>query len=256
MHTKELTIAWFISPHGYGHAARSSAIMATLQERHPTIRFEIFTKVPKWFFDDSLGQPFGYHPLMTDIGLVQKTSLLEDLPATIDRLAEMIPFYPQQITHLADQLDQLQCHLVVCDIAPMGLAVAQAAKLPSVLVENFTWDWIYENYLPTEPRFESYIHYLQEIFASATYHIQTEAVCNPQAVDLTTQPVSRAPKETPQNIRQALDLPTDAQVVMISMGGLGWDYGFLDQLSTCPDLYFVIPANTDQAKFQDNVRLL
>ena len=69
------SIAYFISPHGYGHAARAAGVMEAVHELNPSIRFEIFTKVPSWFFDDSSSGNFGYHSLLTDIGLVQRTPL-------------------------------------------------------------------------------------------------------------------------------------------------------------------------------------
>jgi hypothetical protein len=67
------SIAYFISSHGFGHAARSAAVMQAIAEYDPSIQFEIFTAVPAWFFQDSLSTPFNYHHLLTDFGLAQKT---------------------------------------------------------------------------------------------------------------------------------------------------------------------------------------
>ena len=117
-------IAYFISPHGYGHAARASAVMQALHELDSKIRFEIFTKVPRWFFEQSLVGAFGYHSLLTDIGLAQKTPLLEDLPETIRRLEKLLPFEASHMAELAHLLHRLECQLVICDIAAMGIAVA------------------------------------------------------------------------------------------------------------------------------------
>ena len=137
----ERRIAYFITPHGYGHAARASAVMAAIQQSDSAIRFEIFTQVPRWFFQDSLSGPFGYHPILTDIGLVQKTSLAEDMPETVKRLDAFLPFDAGSIQDLAKQINQLECQLVLCDIAPMGIAVAGEVSIPSVLIENFTWEY-------------------------------------------------------------------------------------------------------------------
>ncbi len=46
------SLAYFISPHGFGHAARACAVMSAILERMPGVRFEIFTEVPRWFFVD------------------------------------------------------------------------------------------------------------------------------------------------------------------------------------------------------------
>ena len=87
-------IAYFITPHGFGHAARSSAIMDAVSETVPLVSFDIFTTVPEWFFADSLSGRFEYHEFVTDIGLVQKTPFLHDLEETIETLDRFIPFDP------------------------------------------------------------------------------------------------------------------------------------------------------------------
>ncbi len=81
-------IAYFISPHGYGHASRACAVMEVLHARNSQLRFEIFTRVPAWFFESSLLFPFGYHSLASDVGLVQSSPLVEDLQATLASLEQ------------------------------------------------------------------------------------------------------------------------------------------------------------------------
>jgi len=247
-------IAYFITPHGYGHAARASAVMAAIVEIDPTVRFEIFTQVPPWFFEDSLPAPFGYHPLLTDIGLAQKTPFVEDLPATLRRLDGFLPLDASQSREIADQVNQLECRLVIADIAPMGIAVARQAGIPSVLVENFTWDWIYEGYVAHIPALSRHIAYLSEWFDAADYHVQTEPVCRPGPVDLTTPPVSRKIRTTPQHIRHQLGIPDQGKAVMITMGGIPWDYGFLEQLPDQDGIYFIIPGSDRQTHVPENLR--
>jgi len=251
-----LRIAYFISPHGYGHAARSSAVMEAIHALDPTIHFEIFTQVPRWFFADSLTQPFGYHPLLTDIGLAQKTSLIEDLPETIKRLDGFIPFDPPQLETLARQLEQLECQLILCDISPLGIAVAQEMDLPAILIENFTWDWIYQGYPEYSRQMDGHIAYLQRLFKTADYHIQTKPVCDHRAVDLTTTPVSRKVRSTPAKIRQKLDIPNGAKLVMMTMGGMNWDYSFLERLKHLGEIVLVAAGNTEKTEHRGNLILL
>ncbi len=253
----EQRIAYFISPHGYGHAARASAIMAAMQDLEPTIRFEIFTRVPCSFFEESLGGNFGYQALLTDIGLAQKSSLVEDLPETVRRLGQFLPFEPLQIKNLAQRLTELKCGLVMCDIAPLGIAVAAAAAIPSILVENFTWDWIYEGYVQYEAGLNRYVAYLREVFEAADYHIQTEPACRPHPADLvTSSPISRKSRTPARQIRQKLGISDRAKIVLITLGGIRGRYTFLEQLKNQPDSYFVIPGGSEQMQIQDNLLLL
>ena len=124
-------IAYFISPHGFGHAARAAAVMEALYEIESSIRFEIFTKVPALFFEDSLEAPHTYHSVLTDIGLVQKTSLNVDLDETLRNLNSFYPFKSLQINRMAQQLKTLNCDLIICDIAPMGLVARFYTQLRS-----------------------------------------------------------------------------------------------------------------------------
>jgi hypothetical protein len=254
--THPLKIACFISPHGFGHAARASAVLAAIHRANPAAEFELFALTPPWFFANSLPAPFHYHALRTDIGLVQHNSLRENLPATIEALGQMLPFDPALIDQLAGQITAAGCRLVLCDIVPLGLAVARAAGLPSVLVENFTWDWIYEGYPAYQADLQPYIDYLAEAFAAATYHIQTEPACAPRPVDLTTAPVSRQIRQSAAEVRRQLDIPQEAKVMMMTMGGGDWDYTFLAELARHPAVYFLLAGDQPGLTGGGNLRAL
>ncbi len=187
------TVAYFISSHGFGHATRACAVMAALRERVPGIRFEIFTQAPAWLFEDSVPGAFALHPMLTDVGLMQAGPLQEDIALTLQRLDEFLPFDPARVSGLAGQIGELGCRLVICDIAPLGLAVAREAGLRSVLVENFTWDWIYAGYAAEEPRLKPHIDYLEGAFALADYRMQTEPAVHAPRAQWRTAPVSRRP---------------------------------------------------------------
>ncbi|RME82712.1 MAG: hypothetical protein D6775_10080, partial [Caldilineae bacterium] len=262
MATSHPTIAYFVTPHGFGHAARACAVMQAMRLARPDVRFEIFTTVPRWFFAESLSAAFGYHPLETDIGLVQTSSLHEDLPATIRRLSAFHPFDPGLVRQVASHLRELRCSLVVCDIAALGIACAEAAGLPSALVESFTWDWIYTGYLPAleerseREQLQRVIHYLADWYVRADYHIQTEPVCAPTVADLITPPVGRLRRQTPEATRESLGIPHSARVVLLTMGGVPWSYGFVDRLTHHPDTCFVIPGGGDRRERNGNVLML
>jgi hypothetical protein len=241
-------IAYFVTPHGYGHAARATAVMGALLDVCPETHFDIFTRVPAWFFQSTLDGSFTYYELLTDIGLAQRTALSEDLPETVRRLAELLPFDGALIGRLAAQLNRAGCNLVMCDIAPMGIAVARQAGIPGILVENFTWDWIYEGYVAEEGRLRRYIDYFVELFGAADYHIQTGPVGRPMPCDLTTAPVSRKARVPARVIRRELGLPDAAKVVMVTMGGFSWQYNCLDALAGWPEIHFIVPGGDQMSR--------
>ena len=249
-------LAYFISPHGFGHAARAAAVMQAVSDIDDGVCFDVFTTVPSWFFQDSLSVPFTYYDLVTDIGLVQKNSFQADLNATLRRLTEFLPFGAVLIKKIAATVKNLDCALIISDISPMGLAVGKRAGIPTVLVENFTWDWIYRQYVDHAGRFNGHIEYLKALFTSARYHVKTEPVCCPGPADLTTAPVSRKIKNPAARIRNRLGLPAPSKMVLITTGGIKQSYDFLDKLRKVRGIHFVLPGAGLQMAIQDNLILL
>ncbi len=251
------TLAYFITPHGFGHAARACAVMAAAQRHIPDLRWEIFTRTPEWFFAESLTGPYALHPTDTDVGLVQVDALRADLSATVERLAGLLPFAPERVDGLASQVNALGCQALLCDIAPLGIAVAQAAGIPSVLLENFTWVDIYGEYILECPALRPYSEQMADWFAAADYHIQTEPVCNPSAnATLTVPPVSRAPRAGRSAVRGLLSIPDGSPFLLITMGGVDFQHSYLDRLAHFPDVHFVLPGNHTATDAPPNVHLL
>ena len=201
--------------------------------------------MPEWFFAESLTAPFSYRALLTDIGLVQRTALVEDPQATIERLAAFLPFSDTLLDSLAAQLRALGCELAVCDISPLGLAAAARAGIPSVLIENFTWDWIYRAYLAAWPGFLPHVKAFEAIFNGATYRIQTAPACAPDPRSPIVPPVSRHPSLSAPEIRARLGVASDAPLVLITMGGVPWEHTALDRLAAQRDIVFVVPGAAD-----------
>ncbi len=227
--------------------------MEALHEVHPGLHFEIFTKVPRWFFRQSLGEPFTYHTLMTDVGMCQASPLHEDLPKTLQLLNDFLPFKKTQIASLARRVTKLKCELVLCDIAPMGIAVAKKAGIPSVLVENFTWDWIYRGYVRYDSRIERHATYLKSLLGDVDYRIQTEPICQPVDADLATRPVSRKVRMPKKELRRRLGVSDRSRMVVFTMGGAQQPYKFPTTLLNQRKVTFVIPGSSRTVKRRDNV---
>lgn len=254
---EKIEIAYFISAHGFGHAARSAAVMAAIAKKIPGVHFLIFTGAPRWFFAESLTSPFRLVHEKTDIGLIQRTPLEQDLDATLAALDQFLPFDTHKIQSLAEAMRHTACRLAICDISPLGIMAAAAANIPSILVENFTWDWIYDEYALSRPGFNKHIAYLKHIFAQATYHIQTEPVCvhHPDA-HLVTFPVSRKPKSTRQQVRSRLKVTSQEKIALVTMGGIPENFSKLDAIHLPDNYRLVIPGGHADYSRSDHLILL
>ncbi len=249
-------IAYFITPHGFGHAARASAIMEAVSGSIPSVSFDIFTTVPEWFFTDSLSGHFEYHEFSTDVGLVQKTPFSHDLEKTIETLDRLIPFDSALISDTAGFLKQRECQLVACDISPIGISIAKQASIPSILIENFTWDWIYEDYVQADVRISPYVDFFRDRYQAVDYHIQTTPVCNPQSVDMTANPISRKVSLSTDRVREKLCISREKKMVLLTTGGVRDKYRFLKDLTAEKDICFVVPGGSECPERQGNLYLL
>jgi len=238
-------VAYFVSPHGFGHAARACAVMAEMVRLRPGIQFDLFTEVPEWFFADSLPKCFSYRRLSSDVGMVQLSPFIEDLDATVDRLDHSPLADPSAVGALAGELRARSCDLVVSDIAPLGLATAKRAGIPSVLVENFTWDWIYFNIEEAPSRLRDHGHRMAEIFALADLRIQTEPECERLPAAFRVAPVARFPKLTRAEVLSRLAVPDNEKMVVVSMGGVPWDSRGFSAFEHADGAWIVVPGGTE-----------
>ncbi len=250
-------LAYFITPHGFGHASRAAAVMNVLYRLIPGAEIDIYTLVPDWFFKESLEGAYHYHKLCTDVGLIQQTSMNEDLPATLNHLREFFNGFDALAAHLANQPEIHESRAVICDISALGIETAHRAGKPSFLIENFTWDWIYPIYLQEYPQFETYIQRFKTLNAGATFHLQTQPFCQPfENANLISLPVSRRARECRETMRERLQIYPHEKMVLITMGGVPTRFQFMTQLMNNPQVKFVIPGGDEVFNIRDNLRLL
>lgn len=248
------TAAFFVSHHGFGHAARSSAVMEQLNRMLPSVKIIVFSTSPRWFFERSLGFPIDYIGEETDVGLVQKSPLEEDLEKTLQRLDDFYPLHQEAIDRCVSILQEAACNVVICDIAPMGVEVAANLGIPSVLIENFTWDWIYEGYTNgyAEP-FSRHVHYLKTLFSKADLHLTTKPYCSVSDSGTIINPISRLPKSDPAHLRARLGLNPEEKLVVITMGGIQDTRASEDNLKERRDVRFLIPGSGSEVEVEGNL---
>lgn len=222
------SVAFFITPHGFGHAARSCAIVSALKELRPKLKILVFTTVPKTFFQDSIGSDFYYYSVLTDIGFVQKSSLEIDIFWTLEALKEFYPIEVEKYAQVINILKKWNTRLIVSDISALGIVLGMACNIRTVLVENFTWDWIYAFYEKEFPEFHKYTNILNYIYSKADYRIRTIPYCGKEKADLIVPPVSRRVRANRESVRESLGIVAGERMVLLTMGGVDEPMEFLD----------------------------
>lgn len=244
-----LPVAVFVTPHGFGHAARTCAVLSALDAAlGEGVEAHLFTLVPEWFFAASLELPFHYHPLECDVGLVQRDALQEDPAATVARLRDFLPLDGERAQGPARWVGDLGCRLVLCDVAPLGIAVGRRAGVPAVLVENFTWDWIYRAYAGEEPFLARAAEEIAAVVAAADLRLQTVPACDPVAGGVPVPPVARAPRRGRQAVRRALGTGDGERLVLVTMGGIPWDFRRSARLPVPAGVTLVVPGGAEEPR--------
>jgi len=192
---------------------------------------------------------YSYHPVIVDVGLVQRDGFTLDIPATLDSLEQLIPFKSQTVEHLKKICSSSE--LIITDISPLGIRIAKACSIPSVLVENFTWDWVYTQ-LAQSAAFERFISVTKEIYGEADFHIQTEPICSRQPCDLRCHPIARRVQSPPEELKKTLCCGQKV-VVLITMGGIPTDLPFVQKLGDYQKYYFILAGQEQTAQLSNNI---
>ncbi len=253
-----LNVACFATSHGFGHATRAVAVLQAIARINPGLKVNVFSTLPEWFWTENLSPkiPYRAHRLETDVGLVQKTPFEHDLAQTIARLGSFLSFEDEDLENARNILRKSKTDLILCDVSPLGLALGNELGIPSVLVENFTWDWIYGAYLEADTRFGPYIEQLRGLFRSADLRIQTEPLCERMQEHPLVPPIFREFEQSPERILERLDLPAGSRYLLVTTGGIPQEYSFLEQLKKRKDVHFLVTGSFSQLEREENLTLL
>lgn len=242
-----MKIGYFISSHGFGHASRACAVMDKLSQLGDT-NFYIFTTTPRWFFQNSLSFPFEYFETQTDIGLIQANPFIEDLDKTVIALENFLPFSDTHYEKFLQYIKKKNFDFILCDISPLGLWIAGKLGIPSILIENFTWDWIYEYYLEQFPKLNAHISFLREIYQLPTMHFTCIPYCRTSINSIIVSPIFRESRSSREKIRRQLCLSDGDLLVLVTMGGIPIDQHNGKINLPAGNVKFLFPVNNINTK--------
>ena len=147
-------IAFYISDHGFGHASRNIPIIRYILEVRNDIKIYVKTGIKQGeFIKDSLRDLNKSNNVIfdlanVDIGLVLKKNSLDiDVYKLNEKVTEYIDSWNNKMNKEKEFLIKSNINLVICDIVPWILKVTKELKIKSLLISNFTWVNIYNEYL-------------------------------------------------------------------------------------------------------------
>ncbi|MBM3820605.1 MAG: hypothetical protein FJW14_16535 [Acidimicrobiia bacterium] len=237
-------IVFYISGHGFGHAARSIEVINAILARRPETRVGVRTAAPRWLFDLTVRGKVAFSTLETDTGVVQIDALNLDEADSIRRASS---FHSDLVTRAASEtrvLRELGAGLIVGDIPPLAFAVGAAAGIPSIGLGNFTWDWVYSEY-PRVRLAPSLLPAIRGAYAKASMALRLpmsagfESFSNVKDIPF----IARHATRTREEVCKLLKLPADKPIVLSSFGGYGLPGLETDVLSKFRKYTVVTTAN-------------
>jgi L-arabinokinase len=240
---------FYISGHGFGHASRQIEIINALGALVPRLEIHVRTLAPEWLFTRTLRVPVTFTPLECDTGAVQTGSLHLDERATIERAARFHERLSGRASAEADVLRRSSARIVVADAPPLACAAAAAAGVPSVVVANFTWDWIYRGYAAHLARFPELLPAMQQAYTSAAagWRLPMHGGFETFRTVVDMPFVARHSLRDPAEVRRAFDLPLDRPLVLASFGGLGANELDMRRIDCAGEFEILVTVRDDDA---------
>ena len=237
-----MTVAFYISAHGLGHASRQIEIINALGPRLPTHgSILVRTEAARWLFDRTLRTPVTFAPTKVDTGVVQIDSLRLDEESTIRAARDFYRDFDRRVHDEAALLRERHVGLVICDAPPLACAAAAAAAIPSIVISNFTWDWIFEGYESFGVEAPETLQTIREAYAkaSAGWRLPMHGGFGTFATIDDLPLIARHARHSREHVLRTLEIPSSRPLVLSSFGGYGLnhlDIGSLD----CRDTWTVV----------------
>ena len=137
-------IVIYVSDHGYGHAARTIGLVRQLKQYNHEI---IIKNSNAYLFLKSHLPEYKIIKTKTDVGPI--TDVFSDHPdyeKTFSLYYNWIKNETKWIKNEIQSFKNKKPDLIISDISPLGIKLANKLCIPSITIANFTWIDILENF--------------------------------------------------------------------------------------------------------------
>jgi len=260
-------VAFYISGHGFGHATRMAAVASALHCRMPEVQISLVSTAPEWLLRMNMPCEFGLRPRALDVGVIQLDSIRLDPVATLRAYARLLETQTVLVQEEAEGLRRDGVDLVVADIPPAAFLVAERAGLPAIGISNFSWDWIYADYVRLLPKHAGILTRIREAYAKADLFLRLPFYgdCGAFKVIRDIPMIARRSCRSREEVRRVLGLDGTCPTILLSFGGfdiegidfarveaLG-EYQFLTTRAEPPRARNVRVVTLDGLKYEDLV---
>ncbi len=239
-------VAYYITPHGFGHAVRALETIRRLTDLDPGSKPIIISDIPYALVEQNVGRPIPMRRVRLDIGLCQFDSIRFDLEKTLLALEKLLSEAGAIIEREKQFLLSRNVRLVVSDIPFLPFDAARECGLKSIGIGNFTWDWIYRDYAGSDPRWNEIISRIKDSYGTGSLFLRLpmHGDCSvfPKIEDVSL--VARKSSRSRNEIRSLLGLSVEEKMVLVSFSSLEIDEAALARLKKISGITFFYKSPT------------
>jgi len=233
-------IAYYITPHGFGHAVRSLEVIRHLLSSDPGIRLTVISDIPEFLIKTRVGKPLPYRRRRLDVGMVQIDSVRFDLKASLGALEDLYENHERLVEEEVRFLRDEGIQMLVSDIAFLPFRAASQCGIPGIGLGNFTWDWIYAGFVRTDPRWQPLIAWIKDCYRCCDLLLQLpmhgDCSACPKRRDVPL--VARQAERNPVETRRRLGENPHQKHYLLAFSHLELSASALEKLETINDAVF------------------
>ncbi|KAK9989584.1 hypothetical protein SO802_029823 [Lithocarpus litseifolius] len=225
---RHLVFAYYVSGHGFGHATRVVEVVRHLIRSGHDVH--MVTGAPDFVFTSEIQSPrLLFRKVVLDCGAVQADALTVDPIASLEKYSQMSVLPRASVLATEVQwLNSIKADLVISDVVPIACRAAADAGIRSVCVTNFSWDFIYAEYVMVSgSHYRSVLQQIAEDYSHSEFVIRLPGYSPMPAfrgvIDVPL--VVRRLHKSREEVRKDLGVPDDVKLVIFNFGGqpAGWN---------------------------------
>jgi hypothetical protein len=263
---KGLSIAYYVSAHGYGHGVRSCDIIRAINELYPQLTVHIIRVLPPSFLSNRIGSAANsVRAASFDIGMVQLDSIRVDVDATLNKVERLYSQRRELVVREVAYLKENDIRLVVSDIPALPLEAAEFLGIPRLAIGNFGWDWIYSDFAPKDPRWNPIVDVIREEYRKTDLLLRLP-FCEPMSAfpHIEDIPLVASPgRDRRADIAVLAACDPDKKWILLSFTSLNWDARAQERVGEIEEYQFftvrplewqarnIHPLDREQVTFSD-----
>jgi len=220
-----MTVLFYISGHGFGHATRMIALMKELRRSEPGMDLLIRTAVPEWLFRGEIQHGLSVFPAQIDAGVVEKDLFSQDPLATLKATAAFFSREQELVAEEATFARERKVDVIVSDIPPLASVIGHKISVPVVAIGNFSWDFVYRPYARQYPEYSHLISAIEEAYEKTTLMLRLpmghEMRPFPKVKEIPS--IARELSSSPDETRRALGLAECGRPIILVAVRQGFD---------------------------------